>query len=123
MRRILIALAMVMSLSSAALSCSCAGSGICPGLGDKGQPLFVGTVLAVTDLPSTSESTFLSSRKARIRVDESFGGIPADVRELDVFTGSGGGDCGIRFQPGEVYLVAATVGDDGLAHAGLCSAT
>jgi hypothetical protein len=92
-------------------------------MGDKAGPVFQGTVLAVTDLPRTSDFLFLSMRKARIQVNESFGGLSPDVHEVDVLTGAGGGDCGIPFQPGEVYLVAAFVGNDGLIHAGICSST
>jgi len=106
-----------------ALSCSCVSSGGCPGLGSQTGPVFRGTVLAVTDLPPTSDFAFLSSRKARVRVDESFGGLSPDVHEVDVLTGSGGGDCGIPFKAGEEYLIDSFVGKDGIAHAGICSST
>ena len=43
-------------------------------MGGKEGPVFLGTVLAVTDLPRTEGFLFLSSRRARIHVDESFGG-------------------------------------------------
>lgn len=86
-------------------------------------PVFLGTVLSVTDVPGTGDFAFLSSRRARIRVDEPFGGLAPDVREVDVYTGSGGGDCGIAFKAGEVYLIDAFVGKDGAAHAGICSST
>jgi hypothetical protein len=92
-------------------------------LGSKTGPVFLGTVLSVTDLPRTNGFVFLSSRKAHIRVDESFGGLSPDVHEVDVLTGSGGGDCGIPFRTGDVYLIDAFVGQDGLAHAGICSST
>jgi hypothetical protein len=113
----------VLSLSSVALSCSCFSTGGCPGLGGKAGPVFLGTVLAVTDLPRTDDDVFLSSRRARIQVDESFGGLSPDVHEVDVLTGAGGGDCGIPFRAGDVYLIDAFVEKDGLVHAGICSAT
>jgi hypothetical protein len=121
-----LALAISLSLSafsSAALACSCVSSGGCPGLGGQAGPVFLGTVLSMTDLPTTGEITFLASRRARIRVDEPFGGLPPATREVDVDTGSGGGDCGIGFKAGEVYLVDAFVGKDGAMHAGICSST
>jgi hypothetical protein len=90
-------------------------------LGIAKGPLFVGTVLDVTDLPHTDKFAFLSSRKARIRVDESFGGLASDALDVEVLTGSGGGDCGVPFRTGEVYLISAGVGDDGVLHAGICS--
>lgn len=79
--------------------------------------------MEVTDVVSTDLNSFLSSRKARLRVEESFGGLSAGVAEVDVFTGRGGGDCGIPFQPGESYLVDGFVAKDGSIHADLCSST
>jgi hypothetical protein len=75
------------------------------------------------DLPRTAEFEFLSSRRARIRVDESFGGLSPTVTEVEVLTGSGGGDCGILFKVGDAYLIDASVGKDGLIRAGICSST
>lgn len=122
-QRLLAASFSVLLLSSVGFSCSCGGSGGCPGLGGKNYPVFLGTVLAVTDLPRTEDFAFLSSRKAHFHVDEPFGGLAPDVHEIDILTGLGGGDCGIPFKPGDVYLVAASLGKDGLFHTGLCSAT
>jgi len=122
-QRLLAASLFVVSFTSVGFSCSCVSSGGCPGLGGKAGPVFLGTVLTVTDLPRTGDHAFLSSRKARIHVDESFGGLSPDVYEIDVLTGAGGGDCGIPFKPGDVYLIDAFVGTDGLVHAGICSFT
>jgi hypothetical protein len=122
-RVLLTASLFVLSWSSVAFSCFCVPSGGCPGLGGKEFPVFVGTVLRVTDLPRTGDDVFLSSRRARIQVDESFGGLAPDVHEVDVLTGTGGGDCGIPFTAGEVYLISAFVAKDGLVHAGICSST
>ncbi len=77
----------------------------------------------MTDLPRTTDMAFLSSRTVRIQVNESFGGVPPDAKEVNVLTGRGGGDCGVPFKVGEQYLVEAFVGSDGLAHAGICSST
>src|SRR5262249_34992381 len=62
-------------LSPPASACSCSWNGGCPGLGNDKGPVFLGTVLEVADLPRTADFVFLASRKARIRVDESFGGL------------------------------------------------
>ncbi len=121
--RLVLTISLSVLLSSAALPCSCVSSGGCPGLGTKTGPVFLGTVLSVSELNRTSEFVFLSSRKARIRVDESFGGLSPDEHEVDVLTGSGGGDCGIPFNVGDVYLIDSFIGKDGLAHAGICSST
>lgn len=108
-------------ISSAAFACSCVSSFGCPRVGDSDHPVFVGTIINVEDLLPTRG--FLSSRKARIRVNELFGGLATDVSEVDVLTGVGGGDCGIPFRPGETYLIAAFVSADGVLHAGICSDT
>lgn len=121
-RLALIAL-LFLSVGPRAFSCSCVPSGGCSGLGVKAFPVFVGTVLSVTDLPRTGDRAFLSTRRARIQVDESFGGLSPDMHEVDVLTGSGGGDCGVPFRPGEMYLIGASVGDGGLVHAGICGVT
>lgn len=123
MRLVLAVLPSLLTFSSAAFSCSCASSGGCPGLGGVRGPVFLGTVLSVADLPPTGGFALLSSRRARVRVDESFGGLTPDIHEVDIYTGAGGGDCGIPFKAGDVYLIDASVGKDGLAHAGICSST
>jgi hypothetical protein len=110
-------------MSSGAFSCGCISFGGCPGLGNEKDPVFTGTVLEITDLTPTTDEAFLSSRKARIHVNESFGGLASDIDEVDVLTGVGGGDCGIPFKPGEVYLIAASRGNDGFLHTGACSYT
>jgi hypothetical protein len=43
------------------------------------------------DLPGAGPESFLSTRKAHIQVNESFGGLAPDVHAIDVLTGSGGG--------------------------------
>src|SRR5262249_8658846 len=120
MRLALAASLLFLSVGSPAYACFCGSYGGCPALGAGRDPVFVGTVLAVTDLPRTEDFVFLSSRKAHFRVDESFGGIPSDVHEVDVLTGLGGGDCGIPFKAGEAYVVDAGTAKDGLLHAGIC---
>lgn len=109
-------------LSAPAFACFCVPPGSCPGLGGKSDPVFLGTVLAVADLAVKGDQ-FLSRRKARIRVDESFGGLSGDEHEVDVRTGAGGGDCGIPFRAGERYLVGAYRGDDWLLYVSVCGIT
>jgi len=110
-------------LNSLAFACSCVSFRACPRPGGPKTPVFLGTVLAVTDRPYTGKFEFLSNRKVRIQVDESFGGLSPETKEVDVLTGLGGGDCGVPFKAGEQYLVDAYVGNDGLVHAGICSST
>lgn len=115
--------ASIFLLLSKRCASSCVPSLGCPGLGGSAGSVFLGTVLQVTDLPRTGAANFLSSPKARIQVNESFGGPGPEAQEIDVLTGLGGGDCGVPFKPGEVYLVEAFVSKDGLVHAGICSST
>lgn len=115
--------ALLLAAQIAVFACQCAWGPYCSYLGDKTGPVFLGTVLSVTDLPLTDEDKFLSGRKIRIQVDESFGGVPAEARELEVLTGYGHGDCGIEFEPGDRYLVKATTKDDGQLHTGECHGT
>ncbi len=123
MRNLLAACVLAVGFAACALPCSCFHGG-CPGLGEKQSPVFVGTVLSVSDVPyAPGEAPFLSTRRARFQIDDSFGGIAAETREIDIYTGSGGGDCGIRFTPGERYLVTPHLGKDGLLRTGICSFT
>jgi len=71
----------------------------------------------------SSNDNFINSRKVRTQVLEPFGGLAPGVREVVLFTGAGGGDCGIPFRPGEVYLIDAILWKDGRLHVGACSAT
>jgi hypothetical protein len=119
-RVLLGALAALLSCSSVAFACFCVPSFRCPVLGSSGGPVFLGTVLEVTD---TGTAAFLGGRKARIRVNESFGGLSPDATEINVLTGLGGGDCGVPFRPGETYLVSAFTSKEGLVHASICSST
>lgn len=113
----------VLAIGPVASACSCVSSSGCAGPGGGSNAVFHGMVLSVADLPSTGKFAFLSSRMARFRVDEPFGGLPPGTHEVDIATGLGGGDCGIPFKPGERYLVDAFLDKDGKLHAGTCSAT
>lgn len=104
--------------------CSCSGPGGCAALGTTKNPVFLGTVLAVTGVPqSQSADADWAPRKARIRVNETFGGLTPGTREVDVMTGYGNGDCGVPFEAGDVYLVDANAGEDGVLSAWICSNT
>ena len=48
---------------------------------------------------------WLMPRKVRFEVSERFAN--AEGSGFTLFTGSGGGDCGVQFEPGESYLVVA----------------
>jgi hypothetical protein len=113
-----------LTASSTTYACLCGIAG-CPTRGSVADPIFVGTVLAVEDLTlhASHLPRFLSKRKVLLRIDESFGGLPPDLREIDVLTDAGGGDCGFAFLVGKQYLVDANMGEDKQLHAGVCSFT
>ena len=77
-------------------------------------------------LPSPAEPTDMHSYYRRYGFD-----VTLEVRTswkgpakgtLHVFTGSGAGDCGFRFQPGATYLLYATAGD-GFLSTSICHRT
>lgn len=106
-----------------AFACKCVPQIGCTQLGTPGGPVFLGRVREVSKQMLSGESDFPMQRKARFRVDETFGGLAPDQAEIEVVTGFGGGDCGVPFKPGEDYLVDAHTGKDGQIHASICSST
>lgn len=122
--RILLGAASYLVLAKAMVfACSCSMSSTCPTLGRTGSPVFVGSVIEVTDAGFQSGNKFLSSRKVRLRVTEHFGGLAPEQSEVEVWTGRGGGDCGIAFEAGETWLIDAFASEDGAFHTGICSFT
>lgn len=117
------ALACAFAFPFAAFPCECGSTNSCISLGGANWPLFLGTVVAVADLPEIGTRELLSSRSVRFRIDESFRGLPEGLREIEVWTGLGGGDCGLRFRAGDRYLIDAFTGKDGIPRVGLCSDT
>ena len=104
MLRLLLALTMI-GTPVHSFACSCFFQVSCQ-IPKNGSAVFVGTVLDVTDVPqSKNKFEFLTGRKVRIQVEEWFTASKGTV--VEVFTGKGGGDCGINFKPGERYLVDA----------------
>lgn len=111
-------------LGSDAWACSCIPSFGCSVVASneaKSAPTFVGTVLKVGNGPS--QEAFLDRVKVRLRIDERLAGVPSDIHEMEIFTGQGGGDCGVSFAQGERYLIFGSRGQDGRVHTGLCSGT
>jgi hypothetical protein len=81
--------------------------------------IFVGEVLNINQL---TEPEMWGSRRVTFVVRESFKGI--GERVVDVFTGSGGGDCGFGFTTGSSYLVfAGRSPTTGRLGTGTCSKT
>jgi hypothetical protein len=87
-----------------------------------GDTIFLGRVVAMEKVGEPSVS--LSSHAAHFIVEESFQGAYVTGKEMVVYTGGGGGDCGYPFVAGSSYLVYASGGaSDGRLHTSICSPT
>src|ERR1700691_2749797 len=89
------------------LACSClkpsTAQGNCADLKATG-PSFVGTVIDIENPPDERRFADQSGlSRYRFRVDENISGF--EEKEVDVYSGRGGGDCSYHFRIGESYLV------------------
>lgn len=109
-------------LSSGVWGCKCREETLCAELGSAGHPMFAGTVLWVAEVTPGKDEAWVDYRKVRLRVRETFGGAEAGS-EVEVLTGRGHGDCGVRLIAGEEYLVDARRGGDGVLRTSICSHT
>jgi hypothetical protein len=62
-------------------------------------------------------------RAVRLQVGEVLNGIERGLKEVEVLTGRGGGDCGYDFHMGEDYVVYAYKNSEGRLTTGTCSRT
>ena len=104
--------------------------------------MFTGTVLDITN-PVVRPLSFGNGRPAlgnrasagqvtplarplrvvRLRVGEVLSGVDAGQKEIEIATGSGGGDCGYEFQTGVEYVVYAYKNAEGRLETNSCSRT
>ena len=112
-------------------ACSCEGPiPACQGVW-MSDAVFVGRVVNITNVEEEQEPRLpFRSRRVTLEVLEKFRGdsllVPRDgASVVEVFTGQGGGDCGIAFKKGEEYLVFArsSKGTPALLRTGLCDRT
>lgn len=90
---------------SSACSCGIAPSrpGKCADLKATG-PSFVGTVIDIENPPDERRFADQSGlSRYRFRVDENISGF--EEKEVDVYSGRGGGDCSYHFRMGQSYFV------------------
>jgi hypothetical protein len=100
-------------------ACTCVVGGTACGSERSADAVFVGTV---TSVELMTEPHVLTSRIVTLVVREPFKGVSSRV--VEVGTGSGGGDCGFRFDVGSTYLVYAhRQQTTGLLTTGICSRT
>jgi hypothetical protein len=103
-----------------ACSCSRTAPGACSKISDEGI-LFVGTVVDIENPADERRGANQGgTSRYRFRVDETLNGITA--KEVDVYSGRGGGDCSYHFQLGETYFVNPAGTSDHLL-ATICSDT
>ena len=116
----LLALLIVVSDARDARACSCiSGTPLCETLWNT-PVVFAGEVIEIADVPGPSSSPFPANRLVRFRVEQSWREeVP---REVEVRTGSGGGDCGYTFIKGVRYLVFARRNGEQL-NTSICSPT
>jgi hypothetical protein len=95
---------------------------------DASEVIFAGTLLSAENPPEPPESaasrTFAGQTgQARytFRVEEAFSSGLS--KQIDVYSGRGGGDCSIHFRVGEKYLVDGERRNNGMVFAYICSKT
>jgi len=85
-----------------AAACTCMGKRpVCEAAWDPGA-VFAGKVVAIEQ---NAGGDLFANRRVRFQVVEAFRGVA--TKEIDVYTGAGGGDCGYSFIVGASYLVYA----------------
>ena len=118
----------LLAFESAASACTCVlDPSPCSQQWRLGQVVFVGTVKAKTQVQkplNIDKHTFMVSRFVyRFTVSEGFRGGATAGQEIEIETGSGGGDCGYPFEIEKSYLVYAGPGESQLLSTGICSPT
>ena len=120
MRSVVLLLGVVMVVLFAgptANACSCGGGGgPCESFGTAGA-VFAGTVIGVRENPppkklDPNDIDWLPRFAYKFSVQQAYSGVAGT--EVEVFTGSGGGDCGYQFKVGQRYLVYAYLHKDRL---------
>jgi hypothetical protein len=123
MRILLLALAALAASESLAEACTCISSGPPCQATWQADAVLSARVLSIEAVVAgePTEGAW-RSRRVRMRVTEVFRNVA--VAEVDVFTGSGGGDCGYNFAVGSDYLIYAyRHPNDGRLGTGICSRT
>ena len=111
-------------MTPAAQACTCGGPGTpCEAYGSA-SAVFAGTVISSRELERPKPEDKVSwhyGRAFKFSVEQSYLGV-AGIAEVEVFTGKGGGDCGVPFKVGARYLVYAYGSQDRL-RTSICTRT
>lgn len=101
----------VLVASPVANACTCAGSSPpCESFGTA-DAVFAGTVIGqrMSERPKQTDQNEVeidfAPRGVKFSVEQAYSGVTGT--EIEVFTGLGGGDCGVGFRTGQRYLVYA----------------
>ncbi|HYP40786.1 MAG TPA: hypothetical protein VEX13_10545, partial [Chloroflexia bacterium] len=105
-------------------ACSCAGPATAQETLQYSDLVFYGMVVSITDntsdqSPSAQEYVPFQSRVVVFKVIATWKGSPQ--AEAVIYTGGGGGDCGVLFTVGEERLVYAFRDDNDRFSTGICS--
>ena len=105
-------------------ACECVGPiSPCVAYGNA-QAIFIGQALEITPVeppPKGQTPLPFMNRRVSFKVTESLRGGVDDT--VEVYTGSGGGDCGFGFAKGKSYLVYAHRSPTGQLTTGICART
>ncbi|HKP52587.1 MAG TPA: hypothetical protein VJ183_08035 [Chloroflexia bacterium] len=106
---------------SAVHACSCGGPSTAREALEGSDAVFFGRVISVTGASEQVQqvSHGYISIAVVLEVISIWKGVSAG--QVTVYTGSGGGDCGVSFEVGELRLVYANAADDGRLGTGICS--
>jgi 5-hydroxyisourate hydrolase-like protein (transthyretin family) len=123
MRHLVLAMAALVASEALAEACTCIGPVPACQATWQADAVFVARVVAIAEAPpDPKEQTPWRNRRVQVRVTEAFRGVAS--REVDVFTGTGGGDCGYNFGVGGDYLIYAyRHPQNGRLSTGICSRT
>jgi hypothetical protein len=103
-------------------ACSCVViASVCDRGWNLGEAIFLGKNIAMEKLAKPEGNPALVYA-AHFTIEESFRGVGAPGREVVVYTGGGGGDCGYPFVPGTSYLVYASL-NSGRLYTSICTET
>lgn len=128
--RFVILLGFLASASTELVACDCTGPvSPCSAAGNVAAA-FTGTVLSIASPVSDSlhathamPTKPVPFRLVHLRVGSVLHGVADGQKEVEVGTGSGGGDCGYFFEVGREYVVYAIWNRDGWLETSICSGT
>jgi hypothetical protein len=114
--------------TATAFGCSCyapIAERPCSLMKEASEVVFAGTLIAVDNPPGPAGSRRVADQVGQahytFRVEKAFSkSVP---KQIDIYSGRGGGDCSVRFRVGEKYLVDATRESTGEVRVWRCSKT